>query len=54
MILVLKSGATKEEMQLIRDKFTKSSKGVGIDLKKFAGIIKLKGNPTAIQKKNEA
>lgn len=53
MVLVLKSGATKEEMQAIKRKLAKQSKrrGTGADLAKFVGIIKLNEDPLLIQKR---
>ena len=50
---MLKSGATKEEMQAIKRKLAKQSKrrGTGADLAKFVGIIKLNEDPLLIQKR---
>jgi hypothetical protein len=48
MVLVLKTGADKKEMNAISEKL-RSSKGV--DTKKYCGTIKLKEDPLAIQKK---
>ena len=48
MVLVLKKGESKKEMDDISEKL-KVSKGV--DTKKYFGVIKLKEDPLAIQKK---
>jgi hypothetical protein len=50
MVLVLKQGASKKEIEALRKKLEKlPSKGV--DTKKYCGVIKLKEDPMAIQKK---
>ena len=52
MVLVLKEGATKKEMDDISEKLSKKIKVIkGVDTKKFCGVIKLKEDPLAIQKK---
>ena len=51
MVLILKKGATEEEMQSIRKKLQKKKKNAGVDLAKYAGTIKLKDDPLVIQKK---
>lgn len=48
MVLILKKGATKKEIELIDKKLKKDA---AIDLMKFCGIIKLKEDPLVIQKK---
>lgn len=48
MVLILKKGASKKEIDDISEKL-KVSKGV--DTKKYCGIIKIKEEPLAIQKK---
>ena len=48
MVLVLKKGATKKEIERIDRKLKKST---AIDLMKFCGIIKLKEDPLIIQKR---
>jgi hypothetical protein len=48
MILVLKKGASKKEMDELSKKLTVSK---GVDTKKYCGVIKLKEDPLAIQKK---
>lgn len=47
MVLVLKKGATKKEMESITHKLEKK---IGVDTKKYCGVIQLKENPLAIQK----
>ena len=49
MVLVLKKGASEEEMQLIKEKLRKRSNKSGIDTKKYSGTIHLKEDPMAIQ-----
>lgn len=52
MVLELKQGATKKEMNDISEKLDEKLKvGRGVDTKKFCGVIKLKEDPLAIQKK---
>jgi len=48
MVLVLKKGASKKEMESIAAKlqFTK-----GVDTKKYCGTVKLKEDPLVIQKR---
>ena len=48
MVLVLKKGATKKEMDNISQKLEATK---GVDTKKFCGILKLKEDPLIIQKK---
>ena len=47
MVLVLKKGASKKEMQNISKKLQKLT---GADTKKYYGVIKLKEDPMVIQK----
>lgn len=47
MIIVLKKGASKKEMQTLTKKLKKSE---GVDTKKYCGVISLKEEPLAIQK----
>ncbi len=51
MVLILKKGASEEEMQLIKKKLQKKSRKAGVDIKKYSGTIKLKEDPLKIQKK---
>ncbi|MBC7399960.1 MAG: hypothetical protein H7289_08440 [Mucilaginibacter sp.] len=48
MVLVLKKGASKKEMDNISAKLHVAK---GVDTKKYGGTIKLKEDPLAIQKK---
>jgi hypothetical protein len=48
MVLVLKKGANKKEMESISKKLPKKA---GVDTKKYSGLIKLKEDPLDIQKK---
>ena len=48
MVVVLKKGASKKEMQTIAKKLQKNT---GIDTKKYCGTISLTEDPLAIQKK---
>jgi len=48
MVLVLKKGASKQEMESISQKLRAVK---GVDTKKYCGTIKLKEDPLAIQKK---
>ena len=47
MVLVLKKGASKREMQSIAKKLQKN---IGVNTRKYCGIIKLKEDPLSIQK----
>ena len=47
MVLVLKKGATKKEMESITKKLQKPC---GVNTKKYCGTIKLKEDPLTIQK----
>ena len=49
MVLVLKKGASKKEINAIRKKLEKLP-AKGVDTKKYCGVIKLKKDPLAIQK----
>lgn len=48
MVLVLKKGASKKEMDGIAAKLQVQK---GVNTKKYCGVIKLKEDPLAIQKK---
>jgi hypothetical protein len=48
MVLILKKGADKKEMNSISEKLREPK---GVDTKKYCGTIKLKEDPLAIQKK---
>ena len=47
MVLVLKKGANKKEMDNISEKLRVTK---GVDTKKYCGAVKLKEDPLAIQK----
>lgn len=56
MVLVLRDGATKEEMAALEEKLRSlpTPKGIavkGMEAKKYSGTIRLKEDPLAIQKK---
>ena len=52
MVLVLKKGASKEEMEQINQELSRMpSRNRKLDAKKYCGVIKLKEDPLAIQKK---
>jgi hypothetical protein len=50
MVLVLKKGASKEEIDLLRKKMSSNQRD-GVDTRKFCGVLKLKEDPMVIQKK---
>jgi hypothetical protein len=47
MVLVLKKGANKKEMDKISEKIQLTK---GVDTKKYCGTVKLKEDPLVIQK----
>ena len=51
MVLVLKKGASKEEIEAIDKKLYRKKASIGFDAKKYNGILKLKKDPLIIQKK---
>jgi len=51
MVSVLKKGATKKEMDAINKKLNRVQPRKRLDAKKYLGVIHLKENPLAIQKK---
>lgn len=48
MVMVLKKGATKKQIDDLSKKLFK--KTTGVNTKKFCGVIKLKEDPLTIQK----
>ncbi len=50
MVLILKDGATKKEIEEIEKKLYKKANNAGFNAKKYNGVIKLKGDPLKIQK----
>ncbi len=51
MVLVLKKGASKKEIDAIEKKLYKKKPSKGFNAKKYNGILKLKEDPLAIQKR---
>jgi hypothetical protein len=51
MVLVLKKGASKKEIEALRRKLERNRPSKGVDTKKYCGVIKLKEDPLVIQKK---
>ena len=51
MVLVLKKGASKKEIDAIEKKLYKENPSKGFNAKKYNGILKLKEDPLAIQKR---
>ena len=51
MVLVLKKGASKKEIEALRRKLERNRPPKGVDTKKYCGVIKLKEDPLVIQKK---
>ncbi len=51
MVLVLKKGASKKEMELINKKLRLLPARKKLDAKKYCGVIKLSEDPLAIQKR---
>ena len=50
MVLVLKSGAGKKEIEAIEKKLSKGESS-GFNAHKYNGVLKIKGDALAIQKK---
>jgi len=50
MVLVLKKGATKEEIAALETKLYAPKPTLGFNAKKYNGILKLKEDPLTIQK----
>ncbi|MFS2188689.1 hypothetical protein ACCC92_18560 [Mucilaginibacter sp. Mucisp84] len=51
MVLILKKGASKEEIRAIEQKIYKKAPVTGFDAKKYNGIISLNEKAAAIQTK---
>lgn len=51
MVLVLKKGASKKEMERINKKLRLLPSRKKLDAKKYCGVIKLTEDPLAIQKR---
>ena len=50
MVLVLKKGASKKEIDSLLKKLVSPNYLSGLDARKYCGIMKLKEDPLAIQK----
>lgn len=50
MVLVLKKGASKKEIEAVTEKLLKVRRRKGLDAYKHCGVIKLKTDALAIQK----
>ena len=50
MVLVLKKGASKKDIEALRKKLERRP-SKGVDTKKYCGVIKLREDPLEIQKK---
>ncbi len=51
MVLVLKKGASKKEIEQINEKLGQRALRKTLNTKKYCGVIRLKEDPLAIQKK---
>jgi len=51
MVLVLKKGATKKDIEAIEQKLYKDKIAQGFDAKKYNGILQLNEDPLTIQQK---
>ena len=51
MVLILKEGASKKEIEAIEKKLYKKKTSVGFNAKKYNGILSLEEDPLAIQLK---
>lgn len=51
MVLVLKKGATKDEIAELEKKLYSEKSSVGFNAKKYNGVLKLEEDPMVIQKK---
>jgi hypothetical protein len=51
MVVVLKKGASKKEMEQINKKINRMPSRKKLDAKKYCGVIKLKKDPLVIQKR---
>ena len=49
MVITLKYGSQKDSLSKLLARLNKKS-GKGIDVRKYSGILKLKGDPLSIQK----
>ena len=51
MVLILKKGATKKEIDALEKKLYKEKASRGFNADKYNGVLKLKEDPLSIQKK---
>lgn len=51
MVVVLKKGASKKEMERINERLRKMRPRRKLDAQKYCGVIKLKEDPLAIQRR---
>ncbi len=51
MVLMLKKGATKKEIEALEKKLYKEKASSGFNADKYNGVLKLKEEPLSIQKK---
>lgn len=51
MVVIIKKGYTKKEIEALMERHQKEKKKKGVDLKKYLGSIKLNEDPLDIQKK---
>jgi hypothetical protein len=51
MVLLLKNGASKKEIEAIEKKLRKEKASVGFNAKKYNGVLSLKEDPLTIQLK---
>lgn len=51
MVLILKKGASKKDIEAIEKKLYKEKTSTGFNAKKYNGILKLKEDPLTIQNK---
>ncbi len=51
MVLTIKKGAGKKEIDAIRKKLERRHKKTGVNTKKYCGVIHLKEDPLEIQKR---
>jgi hypothetical protein len=51
MVLVLKRGATKEEIAELKKKLAAAQAKKGVNTKKYCGVLKLDEDPMDIQKR---
>lgn len=50
MVVILKSGESKKNMQKLMEQLSKMKSSKNFDAKKFCGVLKLKEDPLVLQK----